>query len=371
MLGLRLKVSARALSNSTKLTAEVGIWNNYSIRPSSLKLINQKKQDDSLNSIKPGEGLESMKGQEINSAYNSPIAINETFKDAYEILQNKSKKIYNKINKIEKTKNTEKIDKLLIKAEQFNPEVLYNQTFHSDKLDVSQPVYRDYLRKQWESYDLMITMQRLESLHVIPDTLPTLVPKVDVKIKFPHNITHPEFQSWITPGTILPSFAVSQPPTIKITDFDNINNEDQLYTILVVNPDTPDLSKNSFKTVLHYALSNVSLNNVDNTITTEKLLNMEHNWLINDYTPLTPEKNVPTQRACMWVFKQQDKILADIIDKENFNIRKFTNKFNLTPIGAHVWRQKFDRSVNEVRESYGIPKGKVFHRVRRDVPLGN
>ena len=50
-------------------------------------------------------------------------------------------------------------------------------------------------------------MQRLEQLHVIPDTLPTLVPEADVKVKFSHNVEH-EFRDWIAPGSILPTFAV-------------------------------------------------------------------------------------------------------------------------------------------------------------------
>ena len=83
---------------------------------------------------------------------------------------------------------------------------------------------------------------KMEQLHVIPDTLPTLVPEADVKVKFSHNVEH-EFRDWIAPGSILPTFAVEKPPVVQVQEFDKVEGNERLYTVLLVNPDTPDLEK--------------------------------------------------------------------------------------------------------------------------------
>lgn len=341
----------RQLSVSVR---RLGFWNDFSKRSPSLKVINNQVKSSLLD----GESL-------TRPSYHSPSLINETFQKAYSLLENESSNIY---KKLDTETDAQKIDEILVDSEKYNPEVIYNQLYSSDKLDLSQPVYRDFLYKKWKSYDLMMLMQRLETLHVIPDTLPTLDPKVDVKISFPHNDA--DFQQWVVPGTILPSFAVSQPPRIQIHDFDNISNEYQLYTIVIVNPDTPDVKNNTYSTNIHYGLANVSLNNVDNTLTMEKLLNSEQTLSFSDYLPLTPEKNTPNHRACLWVFKQLENVSVDkVAPGSQFDIRGFAANHNLTAVGAHVWRQHFDRSVDQVRADYGLPAGSVFHRVRKDVPL--
>ena len=93
------------------------------------------------------------------------------------------------------------IEELQIETELRNPEVLYNIEYNSaDVIDKSQPIYRKLLKENGRN-TICCTMQRLEQLHVIPDTLPTLVPEADVKVKFSHNVEH-EFRDWIAPGSI-------------------------------------------------------------------------------------------------------------------------------------------------------------------------
>lgn len=323
-----------------------GIWSNFSNRSESLK----------VQGIKPHL-----------PTYHSPLLIDETFKSAYEILQQESEKIYERANT---TEDHQLKDKLLSKAESQNPEVLYNIE-NSKDLDISQPVYRNHLKKQWQNYDLMILMQRLEQFKVIPDTLPTIQPTVDVKLKFPH-ITNGEFNRWIVPGEYLPSFLTKQPPTIKIQQFDNFKNESKLFTIVLVNPDEPDLATNSFKTTLNFGISNLSLSLTDDSLDVKKYLQYENGTsdfsIFKSYQPILPEVNAGDyQRACLFVFEQLEPINVEI--GENFDIRTFVNSYNLSPVGGTMWRQKYDRSVNEVRSEYGLSKGRVFHRVRKPFPL--
>lgn len=367
--------SVRSLSNTSR---KLGVWSDFKTRPSSLKLIDSETHDDLFKGIDPEKGPSSIQNSVELRAYHSPLYIDETFKTAYSVLESESENYYKQIqslkerlnqsqdqNEVEKIKNH--IDKLLIKAENTNPEVLYNIECFPEQVDKSQPVYREYLKKKWESYNLMVTMQRLEQLSVIPDTLPTLDPKVEVNIKFTHN-TDPSFADWVTPGELLPGFAVSQPPTIEIQEFDRIDTQ-QLYSVIIINPDTPDLSTNSFKTTLQYGLCNVPLNNVDNIINPAKLLTNSDNFIFKEYEPLLPEKNAQIQRGCLWVFRQQGELNLGNISTDNFDVRDFASSNNLTAVGAHVWRQQFDRSVNDLRSKFGLGKGRVFHRVRKSHPL--
>ena len=120
---------------------------------------------------------------------------------------------------------------------------------------------------------------------------------------------------------------------------------------------------------MHYGLKNVPLNNADNVIDVSKLMEVGPRITFQEYVPLTPEKNAPAQRACLWVFRQSES-LGDISDtSENFDIREFVAKHGLTPIGAHVWRQKFDRSVPEIRQLYGLGEGRVYEKFRSMDPI--
>ncbi|CCE79683.1 Piso0_001765 [Millerozyma farinosa CBS 7064] len=358
-----------------------GVWSNRE-RPAALKLKNDEAYRDLMNKIEPGKGPASIKNMSKRWSYHSPLLIDETFKAAYDLLEQESEKCYNRIDEIKKqleqgssaddsaaSRLREELATLEVDAEKYNPEVLYNVEYFPESVDWSLPVYRKYLEQKWKEYDLPVTMQRLEQLHVIPDTMPTLDPKANVKVKFGHN-TEPELAGWITPGRLLPSFAVSSPPTISVQEFDGVN-DNSLYSVILVNPDTPDVPANSFKTSLHYGLCNISLNYVENTIKPLDLFLNPANRVFKEYVPLLPEKNAQVQRACLWVFRQERELSNVQFSSDNFDIRAFAQENALTAVGAHVWRQQFDRSVNGLREKYGLEKGRVFHRVRRPYPLAN
>lgn len=212
-------------------------------------------------------------------------------------------------------------------------------------------------------------MQRLETLAAIPDTLPTLVPRAEVNIKFPFSTG---VNKWIEPGEFLSSNVTSMRPIFKIQEYELVNVEKQLYTVLIVNPDVPDLSNDSFKTALCYGLVNINLTYNDNLIDPRKFHSSN---IIADYLPPVPEKNAGKQRFVVWVFRQpliEDKQGPNMLEidrkelsRDDFDIRQFTKKYNLTAIGAHIWRSEWDAKVAAVREKYGLPPGRVFSRVRR------
>lgn len=357
------RLLARFLSSSTR---SFGVWSDFSSRPSSLKVLDKTARNELFEGV-PGGGPTSLEIKEYRAGYHSPELVDDTFKLAYEILEEDAAEKYHQIEKNKASLSGKALDDALIDAEKFNPEVLYNMERFADKLDRSVPIYRKFLKDKWESYDQMLTMQRIEQLGVIPDTLPTLVPEANVRIKFSHN-TEKEFSDWVVPGTRMPAFAVSKPPTIEIQEFELVEGSTGLYSVIVVNPDVPDLDKNSFKVSLLYGLKNVPLDFVNNTITPFSLLeNPERVFKV--YAPVFPEKNAPTSRACLWVFRQAEELKDVDVSGDTFDIRSFVENHNLHAIGAHVWRQDYDRSTSRIRAEYGLEKGRVFNPVRNATPL--
>lgn len=326
-----------------------------------------------LNGV-PESGPPSFRSRRGRARYIPQPGLNEAFDEAYKFLKNKSEEAYKQVEEIEKklAENPNSAELLkaksskLTEAEINNPEVQYNFRY-SDKIDnntrlidYNLPVFRALRKKEWENHDQMLLMQRLEQLGCIPDTLPTLNPKADVNVKF---LNHTTINRWVEPGTLLSSNATTYPPTVKIQEVEDVDTKNQLYTVLLVNPDVPDLENDSFKTHIQWGLSNIKVDYNDNVIGPKRLLEDSSINELIDYYPPVPEKNTPTQRFITWVFRQPKEITEKIGERE-FDIRSYVDQHNLEAIGAHVWRSAWDTNVNNVRELYGLPKGIVFGRVR-------
>jgi large subunit ribosomal protein L35 len=310
-------------------------------------------------------GPPSLKTRKAKLAYNSPVGLQQVFEHAKDIVKKESENHYKAAQELSKTddaiKNNREINKHLVRAELHNPEVQYN--FKMKKIDLTVPIYRYLSEREWRSREMLIMIQRLETLHVIPDTLPTITPKAAVSLQFPGVIN-----KWIEPGTILQTKVCMRRPVIKIQEFEKIA-DDSLYTVLIVDPDTPDLENDTFKTTLHWAVTNIPLSNVNHEVDVSMA-----NELVT-YLPPHPEKNSPTHRYCVWVFRQSstpeqirklDFALDDepLLTRDNFKIRQFVEKHQLVPVGAHLWRCDYDRTTDEVRTKFGLGEGLVYRRQR-------
>lgn len=318
------------------------------------------------------EGPPSFKTRKARLGYHSPIGLKEVFPEALKVVQKDSqahyamaKDLQEELKEVKGRKSAQKIkkeiNKHLVRAELHNPEVLYNHTIQ--KNDFNIPIFRYLAEREWKSYDMLLLMQRLESLHVIPDTMPTLDPRAAVSLQFPGVIN-----KWVEPGKIVRNEVCAKRPILKIQEFEPIAPE-SLYTVLVVDPDTPDYENDSFKTTLHWAVSNVPLSNVDHVV------DVSRSDELVGYLPPHPEKNSPTHRYCVWVFRQETanadtnvrriKVDNEDVERDYFDIRYFAEKYGLDPVGAHVWRCTFDRSTLDVRSKFGLGQGNVYSRVRR------
>jgi large subunit ribosomal protein L35 len=131
---------------------------------------------------------------------------------------------------------------LQVKSELNNPSVQKN--FNQGNIDMSQPVYRYMRQRQFEKAPKSKLMERLTQMNVIPDVLaPGLNPTVEVAVNLP--------EGQVEPGVFLKPEQSIQRPEIKITNF---HTETKLYTLMMVDPDSPDVENKTYQQHCHLLL---------------------------------------------------------------------------------------------------------------------
>ncbi|KAH3663625.1 hypothetical protein OGAPHI_005026 [Ogataea philodendri] len=337
------------------MSVSKGVWSNFTKRSPSLALRNKALRTALLSPNLP-YGPASLKSNANRRKYKSIEGLEDIYPLAYEVLEKKSEAVYNKIEKLDpKSSNyAEEKERLLVEAEKHNPEVVYMAEYMKNSFDRTQPVFRHYIKTDWLNHSQMLLMQRLETLGVIPDTLPTLEPEVDVKLKFPHN----NQDRWIEPGVVLSSNVTKKPPALEVIEFKE--SKDEMYTVLMVDPDTPDLAADSYSTTLLWGVKDVKLSNTDSMIDAKKLVQNPDLEFV-EYQPPVCEKNTGKHRIAFWVFRQ-DGELANApkgLKRDYFKIRQFVEDNKLTPVGAHVIRSVWDRNTDAVRQIMAKMHGKI------------
>lgn len=310
-------------------------------------------------------GPPSFKSSKFKSAYNSPIGLKEAFPHAMKIIEKERTNHYTKVKELREEKeqetDTEKkalldqlIEKHLVQAEIHNPEVLFNHKYK--KMNLNLDIYRHLAKRDWKEYEMLIMLQRIETMHVIPDTMPTIDPRAAVRLQFPGFVN-----KWTEPGKLLRNAICAQTPIVEVQEFEKIK-ENTLYTIVVVDPDTPDIPRDRYKTTLHWAVSNIPLSN------TQHRVDLSKSDELVPFLPPHPEKNGPIHRYCLWAFRQPngEKISpkSEDLGRDNFDIRKFAETEGLDAVGAHFWRCGYDLSTQQVRDKYGLGEGVVFYKDR-------
>lgn len=301
----------------------------------------------------PATGPPSLRTRWSRLRYKSPEHMQPAFEEALKIINKDSE---NQKIAAQNASSSQVREELYAKSDIYNPEVQYNDFVNY--VDLSNPTYKLLAKRRWLRRSMPTMMQRIEQLHVIPDTLPTLMPEAETKIKF----LLPKLD-FIDPGAWVRNDICMRTPQISISDFSLPAGTSGHYTVAIVNPDIPDLENDSFNTDLHFLATNVEAS----------LANPIANWakssVLKPYMPPVPEKNAPGQRMCVWVMRQENGHSSNLENKElvsEFDLRSFVSEQNLRPVSAFVWRSKWDYTSPAVREKLGLPRGRVFYRARTE-----
>ncbi|CAG8616730.1 4180_t:CDS:2, partial [Cetraspora pellucida] len=233
------------------------------------------------------------------------------------------------INTLYKKKND-----LQVQAEVNDPEV--RRKFKNNMVDMSIPVYRHLKEKHWKSGPLPKLMERITQMYVVPDVFPDLVPTMDLEFEFD--------DEFVEPGCFQRPIRTINPPTIVMNNF---HVETRLYTLIMVDPDMPDVENKSFQTQWHWLITNIPISATKTDISggTEVL----------QYVSPHPPKGTKYHRYTLGAFEQPigkiEVTKADLIT----NVREFASKYNLILRGATFFREVWDRDVSTIyRDRLGI-----------------
>ncbi|EEB06679.1 ribosomal protein subunit L35 [Schizosaccharomyces japonicus yFS275] len=211
------------------------------------------------------------------------------------------------------------------------------EQFWNGELDMSQPVFRYLARKKWEGYDMLLIQQRIEQHRVVPDTVASFKPRVQLLLGFPSDTK----QNPVDPGVFLPSKTTAQTPWINVVSF---HSQPILATILMLDPDVPNYATNMFETSVQFLAVNVPLS------PTQQKVNVESAAVL-PYMPPIVHKGENAHRLVTLCFEQKNGRITvpdknnSLFERQPFDVRSFQNKHVLEPIGAHIWRSIYDENT--------------------------
>lgn len=212
--------------------------------------------------------------------------------------------------------------------------------------DMSKPIYRFLADRKWREYRRKILEQRIAQLNVVPDVLPHCDPIVDVKLSFGRNS--------VQPGDFVDSQISEKPCRLSIQSFEK---EPKLVTIAIVDPDVPNLETDSFDSRCHFLATNIQI-----TATTPQvdLATLGEEQVLVPWLAPTALKGGPYHRLSILVLQQKDntsierEVAMKNIRQKDFRLRSLITKHMLHPIGASLFRIKWDENMAGVMARAGI-----------------
>lgn len=242
--------------------------------------------------------------------------------------------------------------------------------------DMSKPIYRHLANKKWHAYKRPLLIQRITQMSVVPDVLPTIDPVVSTNLSFGRRkVQH---------GEIVDSRVSEIPPVLEIQPYDK---GERLYTIAVIDPDVPDVSKDGFDYRCHFLASNIKISPTQTSIRFAEL--DEQSQTILPWLPPYSQKGLPYQRLAIFILEQplinpgaeptvgmrsQPLDVAALqkgkyAQRENFILRSLCTTQNLKPVGVDLFRTQWDEGTAGVMQRAGVPGADVEFKRMRVEPL--
>ncbi|KZV92052.1 hypothetical protein EXIGLDRAFT_769340, partial [Exidia glandulosa HHB12029] len=136
--------------------------------------------------------------------------------------------------------------------------------------DFTKPVHRHLVEEKWRKEGrLDLLMERVYQMHVVPDLLPAFHPNVDLRVEYPMRLPHNKAlverimqrggttrKAPMEPGRFLLPWQTLRPPTLRARAF---HLDERLYTLVMVDPDVPDVERATFQAFAHWIVPNIPL----------------------------------------------------------------------------------------------------------------
>lgn len=278
-----------------------------------------------------------------------------------------------------------RLEELKLMADINDP--LVKKRFEDNRGDMAKPIYRHLSDLKWRGYKRKVLMQRLETMNVIPDVLPTIGMYIGLTWKqcsyiweriTKHSTTDPTVSTvlafgrkTIPHGAFVSSLMSLQLPTLTIQPY---NAGTRLVTIAVVTPDLPDVATDSFTYRAHFLASNIPISPTETHVSLSRLSNETQTIL--PWLPPFSQMGAPYQRLCIFILEQNGPIDVSVVKnygrftvRENFVLKSFVHLNRLTPVGADVFRSQWDEGTAEVMRRIGAVGADVAFKRKKIEPL--
>ena len=110
-----------------------------------------------------------------------------------------------------------------------DPEVRWN--FDHGFVDYTRPVYRHLAHRRWTGRPLHILQQRIKQMNVVPDTIASLDPTIEIRMWFNESDDAYSTETETEPGSFVPPTSYTVPPKIDIIPY---SPHDKYYTVLLL-----------------------------------------------------------------------------------------------------------------------------------------
>lgn len=214
---------------------------------------------------------------------------------------------------------------------------------------MNRPIYRYLADRQWRKQKRLLLMQRINQMHIVPDILPHLDPTAEVRLAFGRRK--------VQPGDFVDSTVSETPPRLDVQVFDK---GVRLVTVLVLDPDVPNVETDGFDTRCHFCAVNVPISPDSTSVSLSRL--SEGMQVLRPWLPPHAQKGSPYHRLAVFIFEQKDgtKMKAGLRQKVSrtvkyhFKPNKFTRNLGNQPVGVHLFRTIWDNGMAGVMQRAGI-----------------
>ncbi|ERS99306.1 mitochondrial large ribosomal subunit [Sporothrix schenckii 1099-18] len=259
---------------------------------------------------------------------------------------------------------------------------LVKRRFEDGLGDMNKPIYRYLAQERWRGRPLRLIQQRIQQFHLAPDLLPPsqIHPSADVELFFrTYKVAH---------GAIVDSLISEVTPRLRIQVFDRGT---RLVSVVVVDPDVPDLTSDGFSRRVHFLATNIPVAPADPSVPLARL--DPASQVVLPWLPAFAQKGSGPHRLAVFVLEQppvdaesfdknssridtaalqkafasdpasaiaagadsSSSSLSPTANRDNFSLRSFVDKHDLTVVGCTLFRTQWDAGTEGVMERLGVP----------------
>lgn len=294
---------------------------------------------------------------------------------ALEFLQTHQSRCLSKLDKLKARPNPgpaqlQHMDELDVDANVNDPAIrhLFSETRGVGHMH--RPVIRHLAERRWkQAGGLDLIMGRIYQNKVVPDLLPDIGPTNP----FTLSIT----EGSVEPGLVIDCQTLKSPPALHYQPFQHptvpeslTDAPEALYTLLMVDPDSPDSDKRAYSQRLHYLKTDIALS----ILTGQSDINERAGNIIVQWEPPAPPEGSGIHRYVFMLLRQTSTSNMTAPERDDFDLRAWltTNGFSTASIyGINLvraqWTKEANAYINAIwREHRGATAAPVYSRPSRE-----